>query len=53
VGGYVWTGPSDGAMPLMRYSKNGDWRVASEGRLDVILAGCGVDGPLGFVPRGE
>lgn len=52
VVGYVWAGPRDGAMPLVRYSKNSDWRVAREGRLDLALAGFESDGVMGYVPRG-
>jgi hypothetical protein len=52
VVGYIYTDARDGFMPLVRYSKNSDWRVAREGRLDLILAGYGVDGVMGYVPRG-
>jgi hypothetical protein len=52
VVGYVWTGPQDGSMKLVRYSKNSDWRVAREGRIDLTLAGYGVDGVMGYVPKG-
>jgi hypothetical protein len=52
VVGYVWSGPRDGAMPIVRYSKNSDWRVAREGRLDLGLAGYEADGVMGYVPQG-
>jgi hypothetical protein len=52
VVGYVWAGPRDGAMKLVRYSKNSDWRVARENRLDLAIAGFKADGPMGYVPKG-
>jgi hypothetical protein len=52
VMGYVYAEPRDGTMELVRYSKNSDWRVAREGRLDLTLAGYGVDGVMGHVPQG-
>jgi hypothetical protein len=52
VVGYVWAGPQDGAMSLVRYSKDSDWRVARDGRLDLALAGYQADGVMGYVPQG-
>lgn len=52
VMGYVWNGPRDGAMPLVRYSKNSDWRVSRANRADLVAAGYGVDGVMGYVPQG-
>jgi hypothetical protein len=52
VVGYIWAGPRDDAMKLVRYSKDSDWRVAREGRLDLALAGYAADGVMGYVPRG-
>ncbi|WP_345606940.1 hypothetical protein [Pseudonocardia adelaidensis] len=52
VVGYVWSGERDGAMALVRYSKDSDWRVAREGRLDLKLAGFTADGVMGYVPEG-
>jgi hypothetical protein len=39
-------------MPLVPYSKNSDWRVAREGRLDLTPAGFKADGVVGYVPKG-
>lgn len=51
--GYVYKKPKEGeTMKLVRYTKNGDWRVARENRKDLIEAGFHVDGPLGHVPQG-
>jgi hypothetical protein len=50
--GYVYADARAGTMSLVRYSKNSDWRVAREGRLDLISAGYGVDGVMGHVPKG-
>jgi hypothetical protein len=52
VVGYIYADARDGFMPLARYSKNSDWRVARQGRIDLILAGYGYDGVMGYVPRG-
>jgi hypothetical protein len=52
VVGYVYAAERDGTMELHRYSKNSDWRVAREGRLDLTLAGYGDDGTMGYVPQG-
>lgn len=51
VVGYVYADQEDDAMPLVRYSKNSDWRVGREGRVDLVVAGYGVDGVMGYVPR--
>lgn len=52
VVGYVWSGPRDDAMAIVRYSKDSDWRVARDGRLDLGLAGYKKDGVMGYVPEG-
>lgn len=49
---YVWSGPRDDAMAIVRYSKDSDWRVARDGRLDLGLAGYKKDGVMGYVPEG-
>jgi hypothetical protein len=49
--GYVYQrAQGDETFRLVRYTKNGDWRVSVENRTDLIDAGFRVDGPLGHVP---
>ena len=52
VTGFVHDTRGDGLMELVRYARNGDWRVARADRADLLAAGFTVDGPLGYVPRG-
>lgn len=52
VVGFIFADQREDTMPLVRYSKNSDWRVSREGRLDLVIAGYGVDGVMGYVPRG-
>jgi hypothetical protein len=50
--GYVYQrSQGDETLRLVRYTKNGDWRVSVENRKDLIDAGFRVDGPLGHAPR--
>lgn len=49
--GYIYQrAQGDETFELVRYTKNGDWRVSVENRADLIDAGFRVDGPLGHVP---
>jgi hypothetical protein len=51
VVGYIYKrAQDDETFKLVRYTKNGDWRVSAEDREDLIDAGFRVDGPLGHVP---
>lgn len=49
--GYIYQrAQGDETFKLVRYTKNGDWRVSVENRADLLDAGFRVDGPLGHVP---
>jgi hypothetical protein len=51
--GYVYAEQREGTMPLYRYAKSPEWRVARNNRVDLLAAGFEKSkNPIGFVPKG-
>jgi hypothetical protein len=50
VVGHILTKKAPGTVEVHRFSKDNNWRFARAGRADLLAAGYGDDGQLGFAP---